>query len=281
MLDVGDGDDRRLRLPVEVAAPRQQRVVDDVDDDPVLDLVLRAGDELGGDPASLRRSPVRGAVPASGCDRTVPPVDLDEQLGRGTDQPVDRVPVARPKCRQPRSTAWTSIGWSAVTMIGRAMTALSDARGAPRRGPSRPRRGSARSASPARSCTLDADGIGGCGARQRLGRRADPVDEAAGRRRVLRTTTSGTTSSPVARPERHEPMARGRGLAPGRVVVVDRGEQTGGRRRPAPGRDAASGDADAVAHEQVAVAAGDVVQVERGDVASSATRVTARISGCP
>ncbi len=49
VLDVGDGDDRRVGLPVEEAAPRQQRVVDDVDDDAVLDLVLGAVDEGGGD----------------------------------------------------------------------------------------------------------------------------------------------------------------------------------------------------------------------------------------
>ena len=47
--DVGDGDDRGVRLPVEEAAPRQERVVDDVDHDAVLHLVLRAGDERSGD----------------------------------------------------------------------------------------------------------------------------------------------------------------------------------------------------------------------------------------
>ncbi len=50
VLDVGHGHDRRLRLPVEIARPRQQGVVDDVDHDPVLELVLRAGDQLVGDP---------------------------------------------------------------------------------------------------------------------------------------------------------------------------------------------------------------------------------------
>ena len=47
------------------------------------------------------------------------------------------------------------------------------------------------------------------------------------------------------------------------VVVVDRRQE---RRRLVerdPGRDAAAGEADAVADEQEAVAAGDVVEVER------------------
>jgi hypothetical protein len=47
VLHVGDRHDRRLGLPVEVADPGQQRVVHDLDDDPVLHLVLRARDEVG------------------------------------------------------------------------------------------------------------------------------------------------------------------------------------------------------------------------------------------
>jgi hypothetical protein len=49
VLDVGHLDDRRLGLPVEVAAERQQGVAHHLDRDAVLDLVLGAGLQLGGE----------------------------------------------------------------------------------------------------------------------------------------------------------------------------------------------------------------------------------------
>ncbi len=69
--------------------------MDVVDDDPVFDLVLRARLEFGGeagvvvDVAGTRR---RAGERMGSNDR---PVDLDEQLGRGADEPVDREAVAR------------------------------------------------------------------------------------------------------------------------------------------------------------------------------------------
>ena len=97
VLDVGDRDDRRFGLPVEVARPGQQRVVHHVDHDAVLDLVLRARDQFGGDPGIVvditgpRR---RAGERMRAHDRSV---DLHEELGRGADEAVDRIAVARPE----------------------------------------------------------------------------------------------------------------------------------------------------------------------------------------
>ena len=99
VLDVGHRDDRRLRLPVEVAAPRQQRVVDHVDDDAVLHLVLRALDERGGEggvAVGVAR-PRRRAGQRMRRDRA--PVDGDEQLRRGAEEAVDGEAVAQPERR--------------------------------------------------------------------------------------------------------------------------------------------------------------------------------------
>ena len=66
-----------------------------------------------------------------------------------------------------------------------------------------------------------------------------------------------------ARFERHAARARAAERPPTLVVVLDRGQACG--RTSASGDacgDTAAGDADAVAYEQVAVAAGDVVEVD-------------------
>ena len=80
----------------------------------------------GGDLASCAGSPVRGAVPASGCDGTVRPVDRDEQLRRGAEEArrwrtgssTRTTPSAGAARRGGRSAG------SACTAISRAITAL-------------------------------------------------------------------------------------------------------------------------------------------------------------
>ena len=100
VLHVGHRDDRRLGLPVEVGAPGQQRVVDHVDrrrgarPGPSSTAISSAASR-----ASVVGSPVRGAVPASGWERTHVAVAGHEQLGAGADEAVDRVAVARPERR--------------------------------------------------------------------------------------------------------------------------------------------------------------------------------------
>ena len=105
VLHVGDRDDRWLGLPVEVAAPRQQRVVDHVDHDPVLDLVLGrwpAARRPRGDRCRGRRYVVW--CRRTGGTRTVLPSHRHQQLGHRADEAVDRVAIARPE-RSPAAAA--------------------------------------------------------------------------------------------------------------------------------------------------------------------------------
>ena len=90
--------------------------------------------------------------------------------------------------------------------------------------------------------------------------RGDP----RGRRRVLADDDRGHDQLAGA-PGRNgsAPSAIGpRRAAPTVVVVLDRGEDLDGLVDRHPRRHATTGEPDALAHEQVAVAAGDVVQVD-------------------
>ena len=90
VLHVGDPDDGRLGLVVEVGAPRQQRVVHHVDRDLVLVAVGRRGQQRG---ARAGRRP-RVAAPRSGSSHRLGANRrrrclADEQLGAGTEEAVD------------------------------------------------------------------------------------------------------------------------------------------------------------------------------------------------
>ena len=99
--------------------------MDHVDHDAVLDLVLRAGDQLGGDPRI--GVGVAGARRRAG-ERVGPhdvAVDLDEQFGEAPIEPVDRVPIARTERRAQAPKHGVHVDRSiAVTVISRAITAL-------------------------------------------------------------------------------------------------------------------------------------------------------------
>ena len=95
VLHVRHRDHGGLLLPIEVAAVADERVVDDVDHDTVLDLILHRGEQLGGEPGVGRRV----ARPGRGAGEGMGPHDVaasfDEQLRACADEPLERVAVAR------------------------------------------------------------------------------------------------------------------------------------------------------------------------------------------
>ena len=269
VLHVGDRDDRRLGLPVEVAAPRQQRVVDHVDHDPVLDLVLGAGDEVGGDLGV--GVGVAGARRGAGERVRAHGVPVDARRAAPATRRRSRrwssgsSSRTRP-CRR-SSTAWRSIGCSAVTRDLAGDHRLDDPPGAHRvacrgDGGEVPLDGRDR---------LDRVGVGRRRRRRRRRQCLDGVvdagDPATSRRRPCRRRPRarrprrrrpGRTAPSRGRPGRHRSEHRRAGL----VDVVDRAEHRRHVVDGDPGGDAAAGEPDAVADEQEPVAAGDVVEVE-------------------
>ncbi len=216
-------------------------------------------------PAST--SPVRGAVPASGCERTVWPSTSTSSSGEAPIEPVDGVPVARPERRlQPLQHAVAvdrPVGGDGDLPGDHRLRQPAVAHRVAGRAPRR--RGSARPASPARSCTPTPTGSAGAApasgsaAPSIVGHQPSPVgrlahghrrhDQLAGRRRVERHPADGDRCRRRRRPS----CRRGRST-PAAPAISSAG---------AAGGDAAAGDPDAVADEQEAVAAGDVVEVER------------------
>ena len=232
--------------------------------------------------ASSVTSPVRGAVPASGCDAHGQAVDGDEQLRRGAEQPVDGVAVARPERRLEAVQHAVAVDRAVVvTAISRAITAFVS----PPAAHLVARRldgvevavdgvtGSMRYPAAA--------GRGGCGAASVLGGAVDHGDPPTAVGRLAQRRPPARPSR-RRRPARTAPTRRPSGAQPGAaVVVVDRPPAGAGTSSTGDaGGDPAPGDADAVAHEQHAVVAGDVVEVEARPWRASARRVTARISGC-
>ncbi len=90
MVDVGESDDRRLRLGVDIRAERQKRVEQPVDRDAMLPAILlrtKQASRVSGIGCRIRGP--RGRA----CKRMGPndvSVASDEQLWRRTDEPVDR-----------------------------------------------------------------------------------------------------------------------------------------------------------------------------------------------
>ena len=156
VLHVGDSDDRRLGLPIEVAAPRQQRVVDHVDHDAMLGLVLGAGQQLGG--GTLVGVGVAGARCRAGERMGLHRVAVDrhEQLGHRADEAVDRVAIARSERR--------SQAHQHRVDVDRLVAADARSRGRSRPSIKRPSRTASRAAATAREVVVDR--------RERLGREA-------------------------------------------------------------------------------------------------------------
>ena len=101
--------------------------------------------------------------------------------------------------------------------------------------------------------------------RQRLVGAVDLGDEAPAVGRLAQAHRRHDQLAGLPGSNGSHPMAIGTGdIAPRRVVVLDRAQHVADLvDRPA-GGDTTAGDADAVAHEQVAVGPGDVVEVEGG-----------------
>ncbi len=269
VLHVGHRDDRGLRLPVEVAAPRQERLVHHVDDDPVLDLVLGRGDERG------REAGVRGRVarPGRRAGERVRAHDVavagDQQLRarRRRSRPSSTGSCEPNDARSRSRMACTSSGRSAVTSTSRAITTLV----------SRPARTSSRpAATAARYVSTGTPGrrVNARAARRRAGlevgvRRRASAPSIVVIHRVpsasLPTITAGMTSSVPSRrpegqhPERHGTAAR---VARPRRRARSPASTSGTAASRDARRHASAGQADAVAHEQEAVAAGEAVEVD-------------------
>ena len=235
--------------------------MNDVDDDPVLDLVLGAGDELLGDLGV--EVGVTGA--RSGASQRMrphdPTVDIDEQFRRGADQAVDGEPVARAERRsqalQHTVAIYRTVGRDGDLPGDHGLGQLPVPDGTPD--------------------GLDSGQVG-ADRRDRLdrvasGRRGRRPDRGQLLGRVVdhghpRPAIGGDTDSDrrhdhlagLARVERQPADGDGADPGLGRAVVIDGRQQRRDFVHRGAGRDAATGDPDAVAYEQEAVAAGDIVE---------------------